>query len=197
MGMARDHLVGDRVRVDFVLAVAYGVGDGPVVLLVTGILLFHLVWQLTLAGSFGMLDEVWSRNLLNLIATPLTEREMLSSFGIVGLLRTAVSVTVIGAVGVVFFAVSLLWILFKLPDFAHAAAYFVGLFSSDEVPNPPKIYRSLALAYALPVILQHFIVPGRPKGSWARRLEPVFYGALVALTFAEAGPDSAFIYFQF
>ena len=98
---------------------------------------------------------------------------------------------------VVFFAVSLLWILFKLPDFAHAAAYFVGLFSSDEVPNPPKIYRSLALAYALPVILQHFIVPGRPKGSWARRLEPVFYGALVALTFAEAGPDSAFIYFQF
>jgi alginate O-acetyltransferase complex protein AlgI len=55
----------------------------------------------------------------------------------------------------------------------------------------------LALAYALPVILQHFIVPGRPKGSWARRLEPVFYGALVALTFAEAGPDSAFIYFQF
>jgi len=69
-------------------------------------MLFHLIWQLTLAGSFGLLDEVWSRNLLNLIATPLTEREMLSSFGIVGLLRTAVSVTVIGAVGVVFFAVS-------------------------------------------------------------------------------------------
>jgi hypothetical protein len=71
-----------------------------------GIMLFHLIWQLTLAGSFGLLDEVWSRNLLNLIATPLTEREMLSSFGVVGLLRTGVSVTVIGAVGVVFFAVS-------------------------------------------------------------------------------------------
>lgn len=88
------------------IGVAYGVGDGPVVLLVTGILLFHLVWQLTLAGSFGMLDEVWSRNLLNLIATPLTEREMLASFGTVGLLRTAVSVVVIGTVGVAFFAVS-------------------------------------------------------------------------------------------
>ena len=88
------------------IGVAYGIGDAPVVLLVTGIMLFHLIWQLTLAGSFGLLDEVWSRNLLNLIATPLTEREMLSSFGIVGLLRTGVSVTVIGAVGVVFFAVS-------------------------------------------------------------------------------------------
>jgi len=88
------------------IGVAYGIGDAPVVLLVTGIMLFHLIWQLTLAGSFGLLDEVWSRNLLNLIATPLTEREMLSSFGVVGLLRTGVSVTVIGAVGVVFFAVS-------------------------------------------------------------------------------------------
>lgn len=88
------------------IGVAYGIGDAPVVLLVTGIMLFHLIWQLTLAGSFGLLDEVWSRNLLNLIATPLTEREMLSSFGVVGLLRTGVSVTAIGAVGVVFFAVS-------------------------------------------------------------------------------------------
>lgn len=88
------------------IGVAYGNGEGPVVLLVTGILLFHLVWQLTLAGSFGLLDEVWSRNLMNLIATPLTERELLSSFAVVGLLRTVVAVTVIGSAGVVFFAVS-------------------------------------------------------------------------------------------
>lgn len=88
------------------IGVAYGTGDGPVVLLTTGILLFHLIWQLTLAGSFGLLDEVWSRNLLNLIATPLTERELLSSFAIVGLLRTGASVVVIGGVGLVFFAVS-------------------------------------------------------------------------------------------
>ncbi|HPU40111.1 MAG TPA: hypothetical protein PLS63_11110, partial [Microthrixaceae bacterium] len=47
------------------IGVAYGTGDGPVVLLVTGILLFHLIWQVTLAGSFGLLDEVWSRNLMN------------------------------------------------------------------------------------------------------------------------------------
>ena len=39
------------------IGVAYGTGDGPVVLLVTGILLFHLIWQVTLAGSFGLLDE--------------------------------------------------------------------------------------------------------------------------------------------
>ena len=88
------------------IGVAFDGGDQPVVLMVTGILLFHLIWQLTLAGSFGLLDEVWSRNLMNLVATPLTERELLSSFGIVGLVRTCVASLMIGGVGLVFFAVS-------------------------------------------------------------------------------------------
>jgi ABC-2 type transport system permease protein len=88
------------------IGVAFDGGDEPVELMVTGILLFHLIWQLTLAGSFGLLDEVWSRNLMNLIATPLTEREMLASFGIVGLVRTLVATLLIGGVGLAFFAVS-------------------------------------------------------------------------------------------
>ncbi len=88
------------------IGVAYGDGEGPVRLLVTGIMLFHLIWQLTLAGSLGLLEEVWSRNLMNLIATPLTEREFMGSLGVVGLLRTVVSVSVIAVVGLAFYAVA-------------------------------------------------------------------------------------------
>lgn len=88
------------------IGVAYGEGDGPVRLLVTGILLFHLIWQLTLAGSLGMLEEVWSRNLMNLVATPLTEREFLGALGLVGLLRTVVAISLIAAVGFGFYAVA-------------------------------------------------------------------------------------------
>lgn len=88
------------------IGVAFGQGDGPVRLLVIGILLFHLIWQLTLAGSFGLLEEVWSRNLMNLIATPLTEREFMGSVGIVGLIRTVISVTIIGLVGLGFYSVA-------------------------------------------------------------------------------------------
>jgi len=84
---------------------AFGEGDQPVRLLVSGIMLFHLIWQLTLAGSMGLLEEVWSRNLLNLIATPLTEREFVGALGLVGAARTAVSVAMIGVVGVVVHAV--------------------------------------------------------------------------------------------
>lgn len=85
---------------------AFGSGDGPVRLLVAGILLFHLIWQLTLAGSLGLLEEVWSRNLMNLIATPLTEREFLAALGLVGAARTAVSVGMIGVVGAVVHSVA-------------------------------------------------------------------------------------------
>lgn len=88
------------------IGVAFGEGEAPVRLLVTGVMLFHLIWQVTLAGSMGMLEEVWTRNLLNLMATPLTGREHLAALGIVGLMRTAVSVTVIAAVGAVFYAVA-------------------------------------------------------------------------------------------
>ncbi len=81
------------------IGVAYGTGDGPVRLLFTGILLFHLVWQLTLAGSLGFLEEVWSRNVLNLLTTPVREIEYAAALGVVGLLRTLVAVGLISGVG--------------------------------------------------------------------------------------------------
>jgi ABC-2 type transport system permease protein len=88
------------------IGVAYGDGDGPVRLLITGTMLFHLIWQVTLAGSLGFLEEVWSRNVLNLIATPLSEREFLTSLGIVGLARTVVAVILVGTVGLGFYSVA-------------------------------------------------------------------------------------------
>lgn len=81
------------------IGVAYGSGDGPIRVLFTGILLFHLVWQLTLAGSLGFLEEVWSRNVLNLLTTPVREIEYATALGVVGLMRTLIAVVLIGAVG--------------------------------------------------------------------------------------------------
>ena len=71
----------------------------PVRILFTGIMLFHLVWQLTLAGSLGFLEEVWSKNVLNLLTTPIRELEYAVALGLVGLARTVVAMGLIGAVG--------------------------------------------------------------------------------------------------
>lgn len=87
------------------IGVAYGNGERAVQILLTGILLFHVVWQLTLAGSMGFLEEVWSRNVLNLLTTPLQEREYGAALGIVGLARTVVASGLVALVGLGLYAV--------------------------------------------------------------------------------------------
>jgi alginate O-acetyltransferase complex protein AlgI len=96
----------------------------------------------------------------------------------------------------IFLGVSLLWIFFKLPNFDHATSYLVGMFSQTVNPNPVKFFNSLALMYSLPVILQH-CSSNLLAGPAGKAVEPFLYGLMIALTMAEAGPNTSFIYFQF
>ena len=99
-------------------------------------------------------------------------------------------------IAVVFTCVTMLWIFFRLPNFDHALGYLAGMFTPSTNPNPPKLFYDLALLYSLPVIVQHL----RVSSLVERRLavwEPYLYGALGALAYLEAGPATAFIYFQF
>jgi alginate O-acetyltransferase complex protein AlgI len=98
--------------------------------------------------------------------------------------------------GAVFFCVTMLWIFFKLPNFEHALGYLSGMFSPTDNPNPTKLFRNMALLYALPVLIQHLGIGALLSGK-LRRWEPYLYGALAAMAWLEAGPDAAFIYFQF
>ena len=87
------------------IGVEFSGGERSVQILVSGILLFHLVWQLTLAGSLGFLEEVWSRNVLNIWTTPLTELEYGLALFIIGMVRSVVSVLLIGGVAVGLYSV--------------------------------------------------------------------------------------------
>lgn len=102
----------------------------------------------------------------------------------------------VARMGVVFFCVTMLWIFFKLPNVDHALGYLAGMFKATDNPNPTKLFYNLALLYALPVIIQHVGISVLVD-SKLRRWEPYLYGALAALACLEAGPDAAFIYFQF
>jgi alginate O-acetyltransferase complex protein AlgI len=96
----------------------------------------------------------------------------------------------------VFLCVSMLWIFFKLPNFDHALAYLSGLFVESTNPYPAKLFYNLAFIYSLPVMIQHLALSEKFEGSM-KRLEPYIYGAMAALAYLEAGPETAFIYFQF
>jgi alginate O-acetyltransferase complex protein AlgI len=99
-------------------------------------------------------------------------------------------------ISVVFVCVTMLWIFFKLPNFDHAISYLSGMFTPTSNPNPPKLFRDLALLYSLPVIIQH-LVSHRLFERRLRGAEPYLYGAMAALAYLEAGPETSFIYFQF
>ncbi|MCS3929577.1 alginate O-acetyltransferase complex protein AlgI [Bradyrhizobium elkanii] len=118
------------------------------------------------------------------------ERPLLKVLGETGpVLRVA-------RMGIVFFCVTMLWIFFKLPNFDHALGYLAGMFTPTDIPNPTKLFRNMALLYALPVLIQHLGLGALVSGRM-RRSEPYLYGALATLAYLEAGPDAAFIYFQF
>jgi alginate O-acetyltransferase complex protein AlgI len=70
------------------------------------------------------------------------------------------------------------------------------MFSPTDNPNPTKLFRNMALLYALPVLIQHLGI-GALIERRLRRWEPYLYGTLAAMGFLEAGPEAAFIYFQF
>jgi len=99
-------------------------------------------------------------------------------------------------IGFVFVCVTTLWVFFKLPNFDHAMSYLFGMFTPSTNSNPPKLFYNLALLYSLPVMIQHLA----PQPMLERRLrgvEPYLYGAMAALMYLEAGPETSFIYFQF
>jgi alginate O-acetyltransferase complex protein AlgI len=96
----------------------------------------------------------------------------------------------------VFTCVSLAWVFFKLPNFDHALSYFGGMLTEGQIDHPARIYRSLALIYALPVVLQH-LTPRDWFGASQHGFEPFLYGGMAGLMLVEAGADTSFIYFQF
>jgi ABC-2 type transport system permease protein len=81
-----------------------GTGDKGVGFLLAGILLFHVVFQAEVSLATGFMEETWSRNLLNLLVTPLREVEYVGGVVLFGLAKLALSVTVVSTVAFGLFA---------------------------------------------------------------------------------------------
>src|SRR5579862_1221944 len=68
--------------------------------LLAGIVLWHVIYQSQIALSTGFLEEAWTRNLLNLMVTPVREIEYVAGVALFGMVKLVmgVGVMVIGAV---------------------------------------------------------------------------------------------------
>jgi ABC-2 type transport system permease protein len=81
-----------------------GAGERGVGFLLAGILLFHVVFQAEVSLATGFMEETWSRNLLNLLVTPLREAEYVAGVVLFGLAKLAFSVVVVSVVAFGLFA---------------------------------------------------------------------------------------------
>jgi len=95
------------------LSRASGGGHAAVAAVVSGILLFHIVFQAEVGLSTGFMEETWSRNLLNLLVTPLREGEYLAGVVLFGLLKLAIAIATVSLVALALFA-------FHVTDFGLA-----------------------------------------------------------------------------
>jgi ABC-2 type transport system permease protein len=97
-----------------------GAGAKGAGFLLAGILLFHVVFQAEISLATGFMEETWSRNLLNLLVTPLREGEYVAGVVLFGLAKLAMGVSVVGVVALGLFA-------FNVTDIGLALVPIVGL----------------------------------------------------------------------
>jgi ABC-2 type transport system permease protein len=72
--------------------------------LLAGIVLWHVIYQSQIALSTGLLEETWTRNILNLMVTPLREIEYIAGVALFGFAKLAMGVGVMVVGALVFFS---------------------------------------------------------------------------------------------
>jgi ABC-2 type transport system permease protein len=72
--------------------------------LLAGIVLWHVVYQSQIAVSTGFLEETWSRNLLNLMVTPIREVEYVAGVALFGMFKLVIGVGLLAIGALVFYS---------------------------------------------------------------------------------------------
>ncbi len=93
--------------------------------LLAGIVLFHVVFQAEISLATGFMEETWSRNLLNLMVTPLREVEYAAGVVLFGLAKLVIGVGTVALVALALFAFDVTSLGFALIPFV-ALLLFVG-----------------------------------------------------------------------
>jgi ABC-2 type transport system permease protein len=72
--------------------------------LLSGVVLWHVVYQANIAVATGFLEETWTRNLLSLMVTPMREWEYIAGVALFGLVKTALGVGAVAVTAVALYA---------------------------------------------------------------------------------------------
>jgi ABC-2 type transport system permease protein len=108
-----------------------GTGSAAFGYLLAGIILWHVVYQSQIAVSTGFLEETWSRNLLNLMVTPLKEAEYAAGVALFGMAKLVVGVGLTAVLALVAYAFDISelgWALLPIAAILLACGWAIALF---------------------------------------------------------------------
>lgn len=108
-----------------------GAGRAAAGYLLAGIVLWHVVYQSQISLSTGVLEETWSRQVLNLLASPISEFEYAAGVALFGLIKTVIGVGAVALCALVLFGfgvTSLGWILVPVVAVLLLAGWVIALF---------------------------------------------------------------------
>lgn len=147
------------------------------VAILTGIVFWQILWRGNYEITVNLLEEFWSRNLVNLFSTPLKVGEWIASIMIVGIVKILISML---------FGVLIVWLLFALNVFSLGWAFlpflasltlsgwFMGFFSAAIIVYYGKRVQMLAwmMAYIFaPFSAIYYPVSALP--GWAQYIAKV------------------------
>lgn len=75
--------------------------------LLAGIMLFHVLFQSQIAVSTGFMEETWTRNLLNMMTTPLREVEYVAGLAVYGLAKLTAAMGMVCLTALAFYGFGL------------------------------------------------------------------------------------------
>lgn len=164
-----------------------GANQAGVPYLITGTLLFHILFQANLGLAVGFLDETWSRNVLNLMVTPMRELEFAIASALFGILKALMATFTVVIVAVTLYSFNVTEILIPLVPVAMLLV-FLGWMLSMIVIGMVLRFGSGAeiLAWILTFIIWPFSGVFYPVDALPGVLQPIAYALPTTYAFKAA-----------
>lgn len=153
-----------------------------VIIIVSGILFWIIVWQGQYQISINLLEELWNKNLLNIFAAPVTFAEWITSLIMIGIIKALVSFSFASFLAYFLYHLKIFTYGFYLLPFALIlimTGWWVGFFVSGLILRFGKKIQILGWAFVS--VLYPFSAVFYPVSTlpdWAQgvsRLIPISY----------------------
>ena len=147
----------------------------PATSLIGGMILWDVVFRAQQGVAVSFLEDVWTRNLLNIFVAPVRTSEYLAATFAVGILRICVTVVIMCVVALVLYQFNIMSLGLSLLPFVFnllVTGWALGMISTALILRWGQAVESLA--WAVPFFIQPFSAVFYPVGS----IKPVWMQGL-------------------